>query len=154
MADIVNKTILSAIATTGSKLSDITIKNGQLIFVYDKQKIALDYDGKRKFYNQIIIFETESERQTLLAPVSGLFYFVIDTAVLWTYQENWIPITTPPKEVIFIGVKFPSLGVENTLYIDKSNKNISIWDSESQSYMVVAEKTEEIANEDIDKMFN
>lgn len=154
MADIVNKTILSAIATTGSKLSDITIKNGQLIFVYDKQKIALDYDGKRKFYNQIIIFETESERQTLLAPVSGLFYFVIDTAVLWTYQEDWIPITTPPKEVIFIGVEFPSLGVENTLYIDKSNKNISIWDSESQSYMVVAEKTEEIANEDIDKMFN
>lgn len=154
MADTINEPILSAIATTASKLPDIAIKNGQLIFVQDKQKIALDFGNKRKFYNQIIMLETESERQSLLAPVSGLFYFVMGTAVLWTYQDDWIQITIPPKEIIFIGTTLPELGKENVLYVDKSSKNISIWDEESQSYIVVAEKMDEITNEDIDKLFD
>lgn len=153
MADTTNKVILSAIATTGSKLSELVIKDGQLIFIHDKQRIALDYNGKRKFYNQITILETESERQGLLAPVSGLFYFVVGTAILWTYQDSWIQITTPPNEIIFIGTEFPLLGSENILYINKANKNISIWDDESQTYMVVAEKTETITSEEIDNLF-
>lgn len=154
MADITNKSILSAIATTASKLPDIAIKNGQLIFVQDKQKIALDFGNKRKFYNQIVILKIESERRALLAPVSGLFYFVVETAVLWTYQDDWIQITTPPKEVVFIGTTLPELGKGNVLYVDKDNKNISVWNEESQSYMVVAEKIDEITNEDIDKLFS
>ena len=76
--------ILSVCATVRSKLSDLVIKNGQMIFVQDKHKIALDYNGKRVFYNQIEELATEQERTSLLAPVSGFYYFVIDTAVLWT----------------------------------------------------------------------
>lgn len=156
MADTTNVSILSAIATTASKLPDIAIKNGQLIFVQDKQKIALDFNDKRKFYNQIVILETESERQGLVAPVSGLFYFVVGSAVLWTYQEVWIQITKPPEEVIFIGATLPELGSENVLYINKANKSISVWDAESQLYLVVADETKEtksISNEEIDSLF-
>lgn len=152
MAD--TNTILSVIATTATRLSDLPIKNGQLIFVQDKQRIALDFGGKRKFYNQIVTLENESERQGLLSPVSGLFYFVVGTAVLWTYQEDWIQITTPPHEVIFIGTTFPELGSSNSLYVDKLNDCISIWDNESQSYMVVADKTKSIATTEIENLFD
>ena len=99
MADT-EKAILSVVETTASRLPDLSIKNGQLIFVKDSQKIALDIDGKRIFYNQTVVLQTETERTSLLAPITGLFYFVIETAILWTYQtEGWIQITTPPASV-------------------------------------------------------
>lgn len=99
MADT-EKVILSVVETTASRLPSLSIKNGQLIFVKDSQKIALDIDSKRTFYNQIVVLQTESERTSLLAPVTGLFYFVIETAILWTYQaEGWIQITTPPASI-------------------------------------------------------
>ena len=99
MADV-QKTILSVVETTASRLPDLSIKNGQLIFVKDSQKIALDIDDKRTFYNQTVVLQTETERTSLLAPITGLFYFVIETAILWTYQtEGWIQITTPPASM-------------------------------------------------------
>lgn len=99
MADT-EKTILSVVETTASRLPSLSIKNGQLIFVKDASKIALDIDGKRTFYNQTVVLQTESERTSLLAPIVGLFYFVVETTILWTYQtEGWIQITTPPASL-------------------------------------------------------
>ena len=73
-----NGPILSAVATSGSRISNLSIKDGQLVFVQDLHRIALDFDGKRVFYNQIIELQTDEDRLGLLAPVSGLYYFVID----------------------------------------------------------------------------
>ena len=89
----------------------------------------------------------------MLAPVSGKYYFVIETAVLWTYQSDWVQITTPPEEVVFIGTELPELGSQKTLYIDKENKNISVWDEDSQKYMVVGEKVNSITDDDINALF-
>lgn len=147
------KPVLSVCATTASKVKDLTIKDGQLVFVHDTGKIALDFNGKRVFYNQIIELNTEQERATMLAPVSGKYYFVIETAVLWTYQSDWVQITTPPEEVVFIGTELPELGSQKTLYIDKENKNISVWDEDSQKYMVVGEKVNSITDDDINVLF-
>lgn len=147
------KPVLSVCATTASKVKDLTIKDGQLVFVHDTGKIALDFNGKRVFYNQIIELKTEQERATMLAPVSGKYYFVIETAVLWTYQSDWVQITTPPEEVVFIGTELPELGSQKTLYIDKENKNISVWDEDSQKYMVVGEKVNSITDDDINVLF-
>ena len=147
------KPVLSVCATTASKVKDLTIKDGQLVFVHDTGKIALDFNGKRVFYNQIIELNTEQERATMLAPVSGKYYFVIETAVLWTYQSDWVQITTPPEEVVFIGTELPELGSQKTLYIDKENKNISVWDEDSQKYMVVGEKVNSITDDDINALF-
>ncbi len=152
MADT-TKHVLSVVATTSKKISDLPIKNGQLIFVHDRQKVVLDYDGKRKFYNSIIVLETESERQET-TPANGLFYFVVGTSVLWFYQDGWVQITTPPQEIIFIGIQLPELGKENILYVDKINKEISIWDVDTQKFMVVADKAEEITSADIDALFS
>lgn len=153
MADSNTKAILSVYATVASRLSDLVIKDGQLIFVHDKHKIALDYGGKRTFYNQIEELATDSARTSMLAPVAGLFYFVIETAALWTYRDGWIQLTTPPKEVVFIGTEFPELGISKTLYVDTDNKEISVWDGVSSSYVVVADKTFELTANDIDILF-
>lgn len=145
--------VLSLCATVRSRLSDLAITDGQLIFVQDKQTIALDYDGKRKFYHQIEELATESERTSLLAPVTGQFYFIIDTGVLWTYQSGWVQITAPPEEIVFIGVELPSLGQNGTLYVNKNIKNISVWDETNGDYVVVADKTQVIDESDIEALF-
>lgn len=146
--------ILSVCATVGNRLSDIAIKDGQLIFVQDKHKIALDYGSKRVFYNQIIEISTDKERLSLVTPTVGSYYFVIDTAILWTYQESgWVRITTPPQEVLFIGTELPEFGSVQTLYVDKVKKEISIWDEIASQYIVVADKTVEMTVEDVDGLF-
>lgn len=155
MADSTTKTVLSVCATVGSKLPDLPIKDGRLTFVHDKHKIALDYGGKRTFYNQIEELATDGARTSMLAPVTGLFYFVIETAVLWTYQDGWVQITTPPKEVVFFGTELPELGVSKTLYVDTSAKEISVWDENTKAYVVVADKTQanEMTADDIAALF-
>ena len=147
------KDILSVVATNASRLPDLAIKNGQLIFVKDNQKIALDFNGKRTFFNQIVTLQTEQERKDILAPISGLYYFVIENAVLWTFEQKWIQITTPPQDIVFIGTELPELGNNKSIYIDTNNHNISIWNNEEQKYCIVADKTEAITIGDILDLF-
>ena len=151
MAD--TKTVLSVIGTVKSRLPDISINDGQLIFIQDVSTIALDLHGKRNFYNQIVELSTDDERQSLLAPVTGSFYFVVETAVLWTYRDQWVQITTPPEEVLFIGTHLPQLGKQHTLYVNPEEKSISIWDVESSTYDVIADKTQAIGADDINALF-
>lgn len=153
MAETTIKPILSLCATTADKLPDIAIKNAQLIFVQDKHKIAFDFNGIRKFYNQIEEINTESDRLAVTQPVTGLFYFVIETAVLWTYQEDWIQITSSPKEVIFIGTEIPELGSANKLYVNTTVKEISVWDDNLKQYIIVADKISEISEVEIASLF-
>ncbi len=153
MADVMNKSILSVVATNASQLKDISIKNGQLTFVKDKRTIALDLNNKRTFYNQIETLTTDEERKGVLAPINGLFYFVVSTAVLWTYEDKWIQITTPPNEIVFIGVQLPELGSENTLYVNKSDKDISVWNNNTKQYEVVANMSEAITTDEILSLF-
>lgn len=148
MSDTLNP-IISFVSTTASRLPDLAIKNGQLVFIRDKQKIALDLDGKRVFYNQITVLQTEQERQSLLAPISELFYFVVETAILWTYQTTWIQITSKPE--IYIGDDLPELGVSTNLYVDRTENNISIWNE--SDYVVVADSTTSITEEEISNLF-
>lgn len=93
MADLTSAPVLSVCTTVGSKLDDLTVTDGQLIYVRDKHKIAFDFDGKRTIYNQIEELATDAARTSMLAPVTGLYYFVIETATLWTYRDGWVQIT-------------------------------------------------------------
>lgn len=99
MADSTTNPVLSAIATVNSKLTDLAVKDGQMIFIQDKNTIALDFGGKRKFYKQIEEIATEDARASLLAPVNGQYYFVVSTGVLWTYRDEWVQITMTPKDI-------------------------------------------------------
>lgn len=149
------KTILQFCATVSDKVKDLVIKDGQLIFIHDQGKIALDYKGKRTFYNQIIELKAEVERETLSDPINGKYYFVIETAVFWRYYNGWQQLTTSPAETLFIGTEMPELGKPKTLYVNKTenNENISIWDDETDSYRVVADKTQSITHEEVIALF-
>ena len=151
---VLTKSILSVCATTASRVKDLPITDGRLIFIQDTSKIAFDFGGKRVFYNQIIELSTEQERTNLIAPVSGKYYFIIETASLWTYQSDWIQLTTPPEEIVFIGTELPELGSNKKLYINKKNKNISIWDEETHSYDVIGERVNSITDIEIESLFN
>lgn len=147
--------ILSLVATSSSKIKDLVIKDGQLIFVQDLGRIAFDFKGKRIFYNQIVELPTEVERSKLTSPLSG-YYFVIDTAVLWFYNDGWIQITEKPQEVISIGVDLPELGQakDNVLYVNKVEREIAVFDKLSNEYIVVSDYTNEVTDTDIECLFN
>lgn len=156
MADTTNtRSVLSLIATKSSKIKDLVIKNGQLIFIQDLGRIAFDFNNTRVFYNQITELNTEAERLALDSPLDG-YYFVIDTAVLWFYQNGWLQITEKPEEVISIGVDLPELGQakENMLYINKAEREIAIFDSASNDYIIVSDYTNEVTDADIEDLFD
>lgn len=148
------KQILSICATTSDRVSDLVIKDGQLIFVHDLGRLALDYKGKRTFYNQVIELDTDIERTNLENPVNGKYYFVINTAVFWRYFNGWQQLTSSPEEVLFIGTELPELGQANKIYVDKDDKEISVWDEEAEVYVPVANYTESISFDEIVNIFN
>lgn len=155
MADTTStKSVLSLVATTSSKIRDLVIKDGQLIFIQDLGRIAFDFKGQRVFYNQIVELDTEAERLTLDSPLSG-YYFVIDSACLWFYQDGWIQITEKPQEVICIDVELPELGQakEGMLYVNKAEREIAVFDSASNEYIIVSDYTNEVTNADIEDLF-
>lgn len=154
MADVTNtKSVMSLIATTSSKIRSLPIKDGQLVFIQDLGRIAFDFKGKRVFYNQIVELETDIERKNLESPLSG-YYFVIDEAVLWFYNEGWVQITEKPQDIVFVGVELPQLGQKNKIYIDTDDKEISVWDEENGEYITVANYTTEVTEEDIESLFS
>ena len=65
---------------------------------------------------------------------------------------KWIQLTTPPQDVIFIGVELPELGSANTLYVNK-NGGIFIWDKDSNGYIAVADKNDAISEDEIIALF-
>lgn len=145
--------VFSLVGTVADRLSDLTIKDGQLIFIENRRKIALDLDGKRTFYNDIEVLNSDQDRRDMLTPVNGCFYFVKGTAVLWFYQNEWIQITTPPGQILFIDTEIPELGIENKLYVNKNQQNIKIWDDSSKAFVIVGEAIKSMSESDIDKLF-
>ena len=153
MADTTStKTIMSLVATNSSRIKDLVIKDGQLIFIQDLGRIAFDFKGKRVFYNQIVELDTEADRMALESPLDG-YYFIIDSACLWFYNSGWIQITEKPHEILFIGTELPQLGQQGNLYVDTDDKEISIWDEETDQYITVSNYTQDVTNEDIENLF-
>ena len=110
------KTATKFITTTQDRLDLLPISNGQLIFVRDSRKICHDYNNERIEYGQIIVLTDESHRLSIAKPFNT-FYFVLDTRVLWRYQDTeWIPLTTPPKESVIFAGELPEKGEQNVLY--------------------------------------
>ena len=144
--------VMSLVATSSSRIRELTIKDGQLIFIQDLGRIAFDYKGQRVFYNQIVELETEAERQALENPLDG-YYFVIDSACLWFYKSGWTQITEKPDDILFIDVELPQLGQQGKLYVDTDDREISVWDEETDTYITVSNYTAEVTDADIESLF-
>lgn len=145
--------VMSLVATSSSRIKELTIKDGQLIFIQDLGRIAFDFKGKRVFYNQIVELETEVDRIELKEPLDG-YYFVIDSACLWFYKDGWTQITEKPDNILFIDVELPQLGQQGKLYIDTDDREISVWDEETDRYITVSNYTAEVTDADIESLFD
>jgi hypothetical protein len=73
---------------------------------------------------------------------------------LYFYKDGWTQITERPQEVLFIGVELPELGQEGKLYIDTDDREISIWDDETDTYITVSNYTAEVSDSDIEDLFD
>lgn len=127
------------LSTVNSKLSQLDIENGQLIFVSDTRNIYLDFNGVRTEYSQVIILAKESDRVNYLSPITA-FYFVKETKIFWRFEGGeWIQLTTPPKEtIIFLNYSdLPNVGTKGVLYVTESQTYI--WDG--SEYVLLGEPT-------------
>lgn len=71
-----------------STVSSFPKKAGQVIFVEDALEIWWDpTDTNRVQVRDVIVLETEAERQTVLAPLSK-FYYIIETNALWRFGND------------------------------------------------------------------
>lgn len=127
--------------TTQSKLAQLPVSDGNLVFVTDTKKMYLDINGNRLGYQDIQVLSTETDRTSILAPIEG-FYYVEETNILWRYKEGWKKVTPDNLSPLFFGAyeDFPPTGNSNVLYI--SDDATYKWDSLTSTYICVSNKTE------------
>lgn len=127
--------------TTQSKLAQLPVSDGNLIFVTDTKKMYLDINGNRLGYQDIQVLPTETDRTSILAPIEG-FYYVEETNILWRYKEGWKKVTPDNLSPLFFGAyeDFSPTGKSNVLYI--SDDATYKWDSLTSTYICVSNKTE------------
>lgn len=134
-----NKTAFSLTITNFNLLNMIKVEDGQLIFIEDQQKIALDMNGKRTIYGQVIELANDSDRTSIYSALDNTFYFVAQTSMLWMYRRgNWIPITLQSESPVHIAGELPPIGQNGVVYVNKIMKTVSIWDDSLSEYIIVA----------------
>lgn len=87
--------LLRPIETIESRLSEITIKQGQLIFCTDTNNIYLDNcDNCRVHMADILKLKSESDRKIMIAPLIGKIYLVEETNKFYKYNgSDWETIS-------------------------------------------------------------
>ena len=138
------------IYTKKSKLKDLPIANGQIIFVEDANTIYLDFNNKRTGYTQFVILDTDNERTSMTNSPEGICYFVKNTKILWSYvNSNWVQLTTNPA-INFIykngTSNFPTTGEEYVLYIDTELNVPYRWDTVSNTYQTLGVSKNEMSD--------
>ena len=72
---------MKLVYTTGSKLDQLTIADGQIIYAPDDNIIALDMKGQRFTYKTVKTFETDEQRLNAAFAAPG-FYYVEETNLI------------------------------------------------------------------------
>lgn len=144
---------VKVVATDREHVGSIVPTDGQIVLVQDAAMVCFDYDGKRTFYHDIITLDTEAERVALENPIDGKVYFIIDTAILWSYNNEWKQLTNKPEDIVCIGVDLPELGKGGTLYVDTTERGISVWDEDAHSYKCVANWCDVAPDGELDDLF-
>lgn len=127
--------------TVASKLADLPIVDGQIIFTNDTKKFYLDMKGTRLEYSDIQVLSSDSDRTAILAPIEG-FYFIDETNILWRYKNAWIQITPSNITPFVFGEydSFPEKGKEGVLY--GTEDATYVWSNTTNTYLCISNKTE------------
>lgn len=72
---------IQIVYTTSNRLDELSIKDGQVIFVMDTRSLYMDMKGKRTNYSTIFVFGTDEERLAVETPAQG-FYYVEETKIV------------------------------------------------------------------------
>lgn len=99
-----------------SQLSSVSIVNGQLIYTTDTQDVYWDVNNSRKQITDIIVLNTEVEKDAILAPLPK-FYYVTDSNKLYHYNNGWVIINSGGSldNLIYVGTNptgTPSIWVD------------------------------------------
>ena len=88
--------ITSFIETIDANLATIPVKAGQLIYCTDTLNLYHDTSvGSRNQISDYIFLNTEADRDMILAPVVGKFYFVKATRITYIHDgDDWININS------------------------------------------------------------
>ena len=73
--------VIKFVYTTSAKLNELSVEDGQIIFVPDISTVCLDIHGQRSYYQTIKSFETDAQRAATPFPIVG-FYWVEETETL------------------------------------------------------------------------
>lgn len=86
---------------THSKMSTIPIKPGQWFLCTDTKEYYNDTkENTRIKVGDIIIVATESAREDILAPITGKFYYVTESGILYYYTGSaWFNKTYTASEI-------------------------------------------------------
>lgn len=130
---------MKLVYTTSVRLNELPIKNGQIIYAPDDNRICLDMQDRRFTYHTLRSFETDAERLRFIG-VNKSFYFVEETNIMWQYINNgWKQITPANLEPVYyaeIPSRFPAQGKENTLFY--TDEGIYNWKESTQDYNLIA----------------
>lgn len=87
--------LLKTIEVIYSRLSEVPISHGQVIFCTDTNDIFLDSsDGSRVHMTDVIKLKTEEEREALFVPLIGKIYLVEETNKLYKHNgAEWETIS-------------------------------------------------------------
>lgn len=84
--------LFQPISTTQSALDTTEVANGKAYFVQDSERLFFDYKNVRTEIRDIIILNSELDRDLLIAP-KNKFYFVVETSTFWLYRlGEWIRV--------------------------------------------------------------
>ncbi len=131
---------MKLIYALASKLNDLPISNGQIIYAPDDNIICLDMRNQRFTYKTIRTFATDAERLAATSASVG-FYYVEETNIIWrkTLNGTWKQVTSSKMKSVVYGhteLDFPQIGEEGVLYY--SDRGIYRWDPQSEKYILIS----------------
>lgn len=76
-----------------SDISSIPVDNGSIYFLSKSKELFCDLNGSRFKISDIVILDTESDKSSIVNPISSKLYFVVGTNTLYLYYgSKWIPV--------------------------------------------------------------
>lgn len=123
---------LSLIEISQSKLKDVPITDGQLIFCSDTGNFYKDDNRQRIQMSSEFIVCSELP----LAPISNKLYLLLPNTLCF-FNGQWVELNESPvvsKDTIY---SFPTTGNEKNIYIATKTNETYRWDDENTKYYCI-----------------
>lgn len=125
---------LSLFEVTQSQLSQVAVKDGQLIVCTDTGNFYRDLSDRRIILGSSI----EKVNALPLAPLSNKVYLLLSDQSLWYYENDWIQLSN--NRVVVTASTYaslPSVGQEACVYVVKNQNKTYRWDDTDNRYYCI-----------------